>query len=629
MPETLAQKWRAKYPGAYDDLSDADLEAKIDTKYPGAYDDLPRSGKAPSGPLRAEAGVAGGSGGAEGKPSDAGARFAAGAWGMVNPVNMVKGVGQLVAHPIDTLSTAAGQMSSEWEKAGVAGMEGRTSEAIGHGLAGSLPFVGPAAAAAGEKIGGGDIAGGLGEGVGLIGSMFMPKVAGKAIKGVKVGGTTVGLLPAVNKLRAPFAGQIDTAVEAAAKRTGIEMPASALSTSRVVPVAEAVAAKGLGGGRTMGRITAAAGELTSRANHLVARASKFAEESQRGASIAEGLSEFRKAWIRNKNALYKDAAIPEGLGVNANKTVALLDEILKSKEGAAKLAGGATDLNYFETLRAGLGKGTVKLADLRSALQDLNGKIGGAHADAWSAANKQLLKKVAATMSDDFESSLRTGAPDVAAKLDAANSAYRDGLSKINSTFGKTITKLAQQGAYDKIGRAVASAKMSADHIPGILEVAGPEGAEAIRASVLSDIIGRAKNTAGELTPQGIGSAMKNWERSSPGALDALLTPEQMSSLRDLSTLSRSLDKVGRVTGGSQTAFLGRIGGYAAGLAANPAFTLKAMLGDAAFSRFVGSAAGQRWLTRGFKPWSIADVDNPAGRVGSMATAAVGANERR
>jgi hypothetical protein len=43
MPETLAQLVRKKYPGAYDDLSDADLEAKIDAKYPGTYSDLPRS----------------------------------------------------------------------------------------------------------------------------------------------------------------------------------------------------------------------------------------------------------------------------------------------------------------------------------------------------------------------------------------------------------------------------------------------------------------------------------------------------------------------------------------------------------------------------------------------------------
>src|SRR4051812_12467791 len=41
--QTLAQMVRAKYPGAYDDLSDAQLEAAIDQKHPGAYADLPRT----------------------------------------------------------------------------------------------------------------------------------------------------------------------------------------------------------------------------------------------------------------------------------------------------------------------------------------------------------------------------------------------------------------------------------------------------------------------------------------------------------------------------------------------------------------------------------------------------------
>lgn len=55
MPEqTLAQKWRAKYGAAYDDLSDAELEAKIDAKYPGDYDDIPRT---PSGVTDPKTGI--------------------------------------------------------------------------------------------------------------------------------------------------------------------------------------------------------------------------------------------------------------------------------------------------------------------------------------------------------------------------------------------------------------------------------------------------------------------------------------------------------------------------------------------------------------------------------------------
>lgn len=39
--QTLAQRVRAKYPDAYTDISDEELEAKVRAKYPGVYDDVP------------------------------------------------------------------------------------------------------------------------------------------------------------------------------------------------------------------------------------------------------------------------------------------------------------------------------------------------------------------------------------------------------------------------------------------------------------------------------------------------------------------------------------------------------------------------------------------------------------
>src|SRR5690348_556836 len=50
---TLAQLVRAKYPGAYDDLTDAQLEAKIDAAHPGSYADIPRTASASPDPMSA------------------------------------------------------------------------------------------------------------------------------------------------------------------------------------------------------------------------------------------------------------------------------------------------------------------------------------------------------------------------------------------------------------------------------------------------------------------------------------------------------------------------------------------------------------------------------------------------
>jgi hypothetical protein len=53
------------------------------------------------------------------------------------------------------------------------------------------------------------------------------------------------------------------------------------------------------------------------------------------------------------------------------------------------------------------------------------------------------------------------------------------------------------------------------------------------------------------------------------------------------------------VYGGSQTAFLTRIGIEAIGLAVSPIWLAKVLLGDLAFSKFISSPAGQKLLTTG------------------------------
>jgi hypothetical protein len=72
----------------------------------------------------------------------------------------------------------------EAQKTIAAYKSGRYSEAAGHGLASVIPAIGPAAAKAGEDIGAGNTALGLGEGAGLLASVAAPsavsKVVGKA-----------------------------------------------------------------------------------------------------------------------------------------------------------------------------------------------------------------------------------------------------------------------------------------------------------------------------------------------------------------------------------------------------------------------------------------------------------------
>lgn len=94
-------------------------------------------------------------------------RFVGGAAGVLNPVNLIEGGLDMIASPIDTTKQAWGAMGEQADKARDAFRQGRYIEAAGHGLASAVPVIGPAAAAAGERIAGGDVAGGLGEAAAL------------------------------------------------------------------------------------------------------------------------------------------------------------------------------------------------------------------------------------------------------------------------------------------------------------------------------------------------------------------------------------------------------------------------------------------------------------------------------
>lgn len=91
-------------------------------------------------------------------------RFVSNAADVLNPVAAVEGVYNAVRHPIQTYDNAVQASANEFEKAANAPT---LFEEIGHSAAAAIPFIGPAAAQAGEQIASGDVAGGLGRGLAL------------------------------------------------------------------------------------------------------------------------------------------------------------------------------------------------------------------------------------------------------------------------------------------------------------------------------------------------------------------------------------------------------------------------------------------------------------------------------
>lgn len=133
-------------------------------------------------------------------------RFAEGVWQMVNPVSLAEGLYGAVRHPVKTAVKVGKAQYEQGKQAFDLAKQGRYVEAAGHGVAAALPLIGPAAAEAGEQIAAGDIAGGLGKGVGLA----APFAASPALKaGVRaVRASAPGAATAVAEGLASKAGEM-------------------------------------------------------------------------------------------------------------------------------------------------------------------------------------------------------------------------------------------------------------------------------------------------------------------------------------------------------------------------------------------------------------------------------------
>lgn len=105
--------------------------------------------------------------------------FVGGAAKHLNPVAMLQGAAQAVAHPIDTAGAMLGEQGRVYEKAKQAFGKGDYIEGVRHILGFLLPMLGPAIDEAGDKAQSGRLAEGLGEAAGL---GLQPKMPGAVAK---------------------------------------------------------------------------------------------------------------------------------------------------------------------------------------------------------------------------------------------------------------------------------------------------------------------------------------------------------------------------------------------------------------------------------------------------------------
>ena len=412
---------------------------------------------------------------------------------------------------------------------------------------------------------------------------------------------------------APFASKVDKGVQEAAQRQGIELPASAQSRSRVVPVIESVEGKSLFGGRIPEMLDSANLRLNKIADDLVTQTGESGDLVITGQKIEKGANDFRTAWFEEKNKLYQAAEKQlkaQPLVIRPEQSLRLLRAVIAEKTLARAATPAVSDLKFFKeqlkllenpTKKVRQADGTIKevpttlsVNQMRAAIKELNNRINSFSADPVITGNRGLWKKLVTTMSEDLDTVIARNNPELGDALEKANQFYQDGLNRLNSSYGDKITSLAQQP--DKILPAILNPQTSIEDIPRIFVLAGEDSTNAIRASTLKQIFDKAKNADGQFTPQGLTREMN---KLGDGKIQAILTPEQFSALSDLREITNSLGKVEKVLSGSQTAFIGRLIASLGGIFVNPMMALKFIIGDQVFSTFISSKAGQKFLLEG------------------------------
>ena len=435
----------------------------------------------------------------------------------------------------------------------------------------------------------------------------------------------------VSKAKAPFAASVDQPAIRAFDRLNVEPPASAVTHSRPAQLMEQASGFGLGGQRVTNRAEEALSGLTAKADELAAGA----DRSAGGVSLADDYAAARASLQGAKNAEYAKVGDLTGIRAVPEQTLAEIDRLLaqgtldpdtlanlrKLREAVAPvpvpdpvdpaleklIRRNANSPTLVEALEAqkprAQGPPTPRTAaDLMS--QQAGIEYGGPNAMRDAGLGNRIRQNLGA----DIDTSIGVAAPEQLAQLRKAKEAYGRYADLSESVTGRTVSKLAEAGQFDKVIPSIVKPGASVKDIRTVLSISKPGTVNQVRKNILADIVGATGDAEVKLTPEKIASGIKRWK---PELLREVLDKEQYQRLQDLATASRAMGKASRISGGSQTAPLLRASQYLSYPPALLSLILTGNVGaaaglagtaglEAATAAGVGSKAGQQWLTKGF-----------------------------
>ena len=463
-----------------------------------------------------------------------------------------------------------------------------------------------------------------------------------ALTGAGIAALAPGAGRAVNAgaswLKAPFAGVVDQPAMEAAGRLGVELPASAATNSSVARGLEQMGSRMLGGGAIERRGIQAAEDVAGRAQRMTAGA----DPTLAGRGIATDVGAARAALQAAKNAEYGKVGsltdipgVPEGTLAEVDRMLAqgtaapdVLARLRALREAVAPKAAElppelqklleqyADDPKMQEVIlkQAGVESAAPaprSVADLMSQQAGL--EYGGPNA----LSDAALANRLRESLGGDINRILAEASPDQLQQLGIAKEAYGRYADFSKSRLGKVASEFGEAGQFDKIPDALLRSSESVADLGRLMRASTPETQNQIREVLLRKIIGNAES----ITPKQIERGLSTYGK----AAKAILTPEQLATLRDLSAVKKAM---GKTTIGSPTTPLLQARKYletpvraGAALAGGGFPYLAAELGgEALIARLLGSKGGQKWLTTGLGP---AVVPGSLVRAGSVATSRI------
>lgn len=564
-------------------------------------------------------------------------------------VNFAGGITNTLLHPIQTLETlGSGAIGAAenvtGENQGNPDQSQQTANAIGQAFLDRYGSIENARnTAENDPFGvGTDIASLLAGGAGLVGKgAEVADLASSAVRPI-TGALDSTVEGAVSRATAPFAGSVDQTVASAADRVGVTLPAASVSKSAIVQGLESVASKGIGSDTYLARVAKATDDLNTAADSIAAQAGGTDDIAEAGQNVVKGFDAFKEAFFKQNDEVYTALEKQAGdVAAQTSNSLSLIDKVIQEKE----TIGDTNGLAWFKNKRAVLagskgesafvpeGEKMVKIPAQKydpptfSTLKKLRTSIGQLQKSKFNSefvsTNDSQIQALYGSLSQDMGATLKaTGNKDLFQLWQKGNANYVKGVQLINSTYGKTIQRLADAGQYDKVISSIVKPSMSALDIQKIFQVVGDQGVKEIRSSLLTKVFNdaRTENADGVLQfkPQSLATQIKKYNYGGDNKLKDILTPEQYGGLQDMQTVAASLSKAQSLTKGGLVNSIRTYGE----LGALGAASLNLLKGDVVgavkdlayigleqgASYFLASDAGQKLLTFGLRTPQIAET---------------------